>query len=332
MIHACQLTPISRSVARGALLATALFSTASAVTTYVYTLRCEDGVVLFKGTHPAVETARARIADFDGPPRVAEVVSFLEAAAPEGTLEISPFYLQPAGPAAPVAPPASTYTVKDLFRKGWLNTLRVAPAEWVVQLESQGWRVFHEGTPLTPDGFQSPALIELQSSGLGEIRVPIRVGGQPVFSEVQGGFHLVRLDPASGVILERDRFDTRKNPAQSRRMIAFLSAMPEGSLIAVSVLGEVTKDLDAGVVKALRGFGAQQSILGKRFFSYMLVGVKGKGPAQVEKLGYGTLSAVVFPRGRGGEAFDAYRKQGGRAAVYLHQDEEGDWHAEVLEP
>lgn len=321
-----------RCFSYAALILVALAATDAATDTYVYTLRCEDGVVLFKGTQAAVETVRKRIAGFDGDPWVAPVVSFLEADRPLGTLEISPFYLQPAGPVAAGTAKVASYRLGDLFRIGWLRGLRAGLAEWVVQLESQGWRVFYEGTRLTPDGFQSPALIELQSSGLGEVFPPLKIGGEPVYEDRRGGFHIAVLDPETGAVLKVDRFDTRKNPKASRRMIAFLKALPEGSLIAVSVFGEVAKDLEAGVVEALQDFGAQQSILGKRFFSYLLVGVKGKGPAQVEALGYGTLLAVVFPRGRGREAFDAYREQGGRAAIYLYRDDEGVFRAEVLEP
>jgi len=125
------------------------------------------------------------------------------------------------------------------------------------------------------------ASIVVQSGGLevgGNQLGHVHVNGRDL-SPNQRGYNIVALDSA-GNVLGRGSFDTHLDPAASKELADFISALPAGSVVAVAVADEASMNLGEVAVLALRSIGAAGDLRGKFRWGQAIIGVKGASPGQ----------------------------------------------------
>jgi hypothetical protein len=134
------------------------------------------------------------------------------------------------------------------------------------------------------------------------VDVVIRSGGQPhgdvasiqigvrELAPNRRGYNLVAVGPA-GEIRSRAVFDTLGDRASSGRLVAWVHALPDGTIVFGAVKDEASGQLSPEAVGALSTLGVRGDLRGRYRESHAFIGVKGApagsaieslGPRQVE--------------------------------------------------
>jgi hypothetical protein len=88
------------------------------------------------------------------------------------------------------------------------------------------------------------------------------------------GYNLVALDLA-GRVLGAETFDTFRDPGAAGRLVRWIDALPQGTVVAGAVKDEASGRLDETAVHALRTLGVRGDLRGRFRESHGFVGVKG---------------------------------------------------------
>lgn len=126
------------------------------------------------------------------------------------------------------------------------------------------------------------------------------------------------IDPRSGAVIHSDRFDTYRFKKESERLVQYLSAVPAGSILAVAVNDEGSRNLDDSARKAMTKLGSKHFLhLGFRH-PWSFVTVKGNPASSVED--------HVEYHGHGGSAaarvFKLFRSEHGE---YFNVSASSEW-------
>ncbi len=183
------------------------------------------------------------------------------------------------------------------LRAGWADYQVTLPGEVVLAGLNEIWLRFDflypasQGTlssrNIGETGTLSPCNIVVQSAGLevGDIAA-IHVDGRDV-SPNHRGYNVAVIGAESGDAERTASFDTHLEEGASRDLAAFLSQVPPGSIVAVSVADEASRLLGVEAVDALRTIGAQGDLQGRFRWGHAVIGVKGAAPGTaVEALGW----------------------------------------------
>ena len=127
-------------------------------------------------------------------------------------------------------------------------------------------------------GVRAPASIVVRSAGseVGDF-AHIFVNGVDAAQNARG-YNIVVIDPQTGAVESSAAFDTFASAAESAQFAQFIGKIPNGSIVAVAVRDEASRDLTADAVDALRSIGAQEDLRGKWRWSHAIIGVKGAAP------------------------------------------------------
>ena len=134
------------------------------------------------------------------------------------------------------------------------------------------------GRAIGTTGVEAPANLVVQSAGL-EVGsfAHIYVDGRDVVSN-ERGYNVAVIDPASGQVLQTAAFDTHLDEAASGALAEFLSAVPQGRIVAVAAADEASRLLGEDAVQALGGIGAAGDLREKFRWGHAIVGVRGAPP------------------------------------------------------
>jgi len=143
-------------------------------------------------------------------------------------------------------------------------------------------------------GVVSPRNILVSSAGLdvGDFG-HIYLDGVEV-SPNQRGYNLVSLDAATGRVLAVGTFDTNAVITDSARLVDFVAAVPEGTLVAGAAADEAAYNLTGEAVRALQQLGIRFDMRGHFRWSHAFIGVKGAAPGTALEAWSETRPAHVF--------------------------------------
>jgi hypothetical protein len=133
----------------------------------------------------------------------------------------------------------------------------------------------------------------------GELRVEggegsIRLDGREV-SPSRRGYNLVALSP-DGEVTRAANFDTFIDYRASRRLAAWVRALPAGTVVAGAVRYDASGQLTQRAVDALRQLGVTADLRNRFAAGHAFVGVKGAPPGTaLEQAGPGTVRVAVGP-------------------------------------
>ncbi len=127
-------------------------------------------------------------------------------------------------------------------------------------------------------GVVSPRNILVSSAGLdvGDFG-HIYLDGVEV-SPNRRGYNLVSLDRDTGRVLAVGTFDTNAVITDSARLIDFVTAIPDGALVAGAAADEAAYSLTGEAVRALQHLGIQFDMRGHFRWGHAFIGVKGAAP------------------------------------------------------
>ncbi len=136
-------------------------------------------------------------------------------------------------------------------------------------------------------GVRSPVDLRVRSAGRpwGDA-ASLEVGGVD-WASGRRGYNLVAVD-ATGAVRDAALFDTFEGVEASRRLAAWVRALPAGTLVAGAVQDEASRELGAAAVDALGTLGVLGDLRGRYRESHAFVGVKGAPP--------GTALEAIGPR------------------------------------
>jgi hypothetical protein len=130
-------------------------------------------------------------------------------------------------------------------------------------------------------GVVAPVAIEVNSGGpAGFAYITV---GDPASGKVQDGslhapgYNMAEIDPADGRLLERASFDLTETGSEQAAadMIAWIGAIPQGSIVAAALQGCQTPYMITEVAEALLTIGASGTVGRKTDCSHAIIGVKG---------------------------------------------------------
>ena len=122
-------------------------------------------------------------------------------------------------------------------------------------------------------GIFSPVDISILSGGTDKYGA-IVVDGMLVSSENRG-IHMAIIDPATGELVQADRFDTYAYPEESDRLSFAVDLIPEGHIVALSIYDEGTASLTDDGRNAILALGGAETLEDRFGAAYGLIGVKG---------------------------------------------------------
>jgi hypothetical protein len=124
-------------------------------------------------------------------------------------------------------------------------------------------------------GAASPVEITVNSAGhnAGDFAY-ITVEGTDA-STHRRGYNLAVIDPTTGNVVSAAGFDTFANEFESQDMVDFITAIPQGQIVAVAVKGDGAANLTAEAVEALGSLGGGIDLRDTQDLSHALIGVKG---------------------------------------------------------
>jgi hypothetical protein len=143
-------------------------------------------------------------------------------------------------------------------------------------------------------GAMSPLDARVRSAGqpYGDV-ASIRIGLRDVALN-RRGYNLAAVDPHGPERIEPAAFDTFLDPAASRRLAAWIAALPAGTIVLGAVRDEASSRLDAGAIGALRTLGVAGDLRGRYRESHAFIGVKGAPPGSaVEASGPRAVEVTV---------------------------------------
>jgi hypothetical protein len=140
--------------------------------------------------------------------------------------------------------------------------------------------VLSEGPPLGQSNISVPVNILAKSAGqeVGDFG-HIYLNGENVSLEGVG-FNVVALDSTTGVILDRQQFNTFASEWASQQLADWIDALADGVLVVISVRDEASMHLTNEAVEALHSLGLEQDLQGRFRWSYAAIAAKGLMPGQ----------------------------------------------------
>ncbi len=171
---------------------------------------------------------------------------------------------------------------------GWMDYQVTLPAEAVREGLNEIWLRFDTLYPvrnvrLSPrsvgqTGVQSPVNLVARSAGqeVGDFG-QIFVNGQEV-SLNERGYNLAVIHPQSGVVEQAAAFDTHLDEGASPALVAFLSTVPRGQIVAVAAADEASRLLSEEAVAALQRLGATGDLREKFRWGHAIIGIQGASP------------------------------------------------------
>jgi hypothetical protein len=186
---------------------------------------------------------------------------------------------------------------------GWQEYEVQLPAETVRAGLNEVWLCFDHlipapqvglsSRPIGHTGAQSPVNVVVYSAGqeVGDLG-HIYVNGEDV-SLNQRGYNIAVLQPGTGDVEQRASFDTHMDPNASRDLVAFLNAVPPGSIVAVAAADEASRLLSQEAVAALSRIGAQGNLLDRFRWGHAIIGVQGAPPGSALEAMEGTRPVAV---------------------------------------
>ena len=96
----------------------------------------------------------------------------------------------------------------------------------------------------------------------------------------QRGYHLVAVNPQSGVVDRVGTFDTFSNASESARLAQFVEQLPKGEIVAGVAVDEVSRQLQQSAVDALRQLGVESDLRFQFRAGHAFIGMKGAQPGQ----------------------------------------------------
>jgi hypothetical protein len=210
------------------------------------------------------------------------------------TLRAMPFDFPEAEPQS-VTPFVNGHNLgTQILPNGWQSVPWDVPAAWLRQglnelrlhvrrLDAPADVIPSDGA-IGSTGVRAPIAIEVNSGG--EAGFAYITVGDPASGKAQDGslhapgYNLAVIDPADGRLLERASFDLTETGSEQAAadMIAWIAAIPQGSIVAAALQGCETPYLIAEVAEAFLTIGAT-AIVGPRYggCSHAVIGVKGAG-------------------------------------------------------
>jgi hypothetical protein len=127
-------------------------------------------------------------------------------------------------------------------------------------------------------GVTSRVEITLNSAGLraGDFAY-ITVNGEDA-STHRRGYNVAVIDPETGVVVQHEGFDSFANEFESQDLADFITAIPDGYIVALAVKDDGAAHLTDAAVEAFRSLGAQIDTRGTQHLSHAIIGVKGANP------------------------------------------------------
>ncbi|MCI0478810.1 MAG: hypothetical protein L0Y55_21410, partial [Anaerolineales bacterium] len=102
----------------------------------------------------------------------------------------------------------------------------------------------------------------------------IFVAGRNVIPN-QRGYHLVAINPQTGAVERVASFDTFASLEESARLAQFIAELPRGEIVAGAAIDEVSQNLQASAVDALRSIGVEGDLRFQFRAGHAFIGVKG---------------------------------------------------------
>jgi hypothetical protein len=102
----------------------------------------------------------------------------------------------------------------------------------------------------------------------------IWVAGKNVI-ESKRGYHLVAINPHNGAVERIGSFDTFADANESARLAEFVATLSEGTIVAGVAVDDVSKNLQASAVGALRSIGVENDLRFQFRMGHAFIGVKG---------------------------------------------------------
>ena len=129
-------------------------------------------------------------------------------------------------------------------------------------------------------GVVSPVDIAATSAGYNAGRFgEIVVAGKNVIDDTRG-YHLVAVNPQSGVVDRVASFDTFADAAESARLAQFVDLLPRGEIVAGVAIDDVSTKLQQSAISALKTIGVDSDLRFQFRMGHAFIGVKGAQPGQ----------------------------------------------------
>ncbi len=121
----------------------------------------------------------------------------------------------------------------------------------------------------------------------------IFIAGKNVI-ENKRGYHLAAINPQSGAVERVAVFDTFDDAAESARLAQFVAELPRGAIVAGIAVDDVSRNLQARAVDALRALGVEGDLRFQFRAGHAFIGVKGAQAGQALEHVDGRLPANVW--------------------------------------
>ncbi|MBI3538442.1 MAG: hypothetical protein HY070_12910, partial [Chloroflexi bacterium] len=129
-------------------------------------------------------------------------------------------------------------------------------------------------------GIISPVDIAATGAGFDAGRFgEIFVAGHNVIEDKRG-YHLVAVNPQSGAVDRVASFDPFASAAESARLAQFIAALPSGEIVAGVAIDDVSQNLQAVAIDALRTLGVASDLRFQFRAGHAFIGVKGAAVGQ----------------------------------------------------
>ena len=127
-------------------------------------------------------------------------------------------------------------------------------------------------------GVDSPVEITVNSAGLTAGNFAYITVDEQDASTHRRGYNLAVIHPQTGMVIEKQGFDTWANSFEAQDLADFVEEIPEGYIVAVAVKEGGAANLTEDAVQALRSLGAQTDLRGSEHLSHAIIGLKGAEP------------------------------------------------------
>lgn len=94
------------------------------------------------------------------------------------------------------------------------------------------------------------------------------------------GYHLVAVNSKSGKVDAVGAFDTFADKAESRRLIEFVTALPQGEIVAGAAVDDASRALTNDAFAALQSLGVAGDVRDRFRAGHAFIGIKGLSPGQ----------------------------------------------------
>ena len=156
------------------------------------------------------------------------------------------------------------------------DVLRDGLNEFVFATETLPLTATHQDDYVIGDtGIVAPVDLAVTGAGFDAGKFgEIFVAGKNVI-ENKRGYHLAAISPQTGAVVRVASFDTFADADESARLAQFIADLPRGEIVAGVAIDDVSKNLQARAVDALRSIGAEGDLRWQFRAGHAFIGVKG---------------------------------------------------------